>query len=276
VLHADDVGMCHGANVAFSELSHFGTITSGSVMVPCPWFLESAAIAASHNHLDMGVHLTLNAEKTHYKWGPAGHPSRAAGLTDENGHLWRHVRQVREHAHPDAVEQEWRTQIEIAIANGIDITHLDTHMGSALAPEWCDRYINLGVEYQIPVLMPATLAAYGPNKHLDGVSETEFGGFVAHARSVGMPVFDVVPETDFRRDKGAPMTYAALIDEAVTPGNLVYCAFHPNAPGEIDAIDPKNGYVRIDEHQLFQSSEWRNWLTAQPFELVAMRDLPLT
>ncbi|MDE0656329.1 MAG: ChbG/HpnK family deacetylase, partial [Acidimicrobiaceae bacterium] len=42
VIHADDVGMNHGANRAFVELSRLGTVTAGSVMVPCPWFSEIA------------------------------------------------------------------------------------------------------------------------------------------------------------------------------------------------------------------------------------------
>ena len=50
VIHADDVGMCHGANQAFVELARFGTIGAGSVMVPCPWFPEIAAIAAGDRH----------------------------------------------------------------------------------------------------------------------------------------------------------------------------------------------------------------------------------
>ncbi len=58
VIHADDVGMCHGANRAFVELSHKGTITAGSVMVPCPWFPEIASAAAADPHFDVGVHLT--------------------------------------------------------------------------------------------------------------------------------------------------------------------------------------------------------------------------
>ena len=70
VVHQDDVGMCHGANVAFVELSRLGTITCGSVMVPCPWFSEIAELAADDPTLDLGVHLTLTAEKTHYRWRP--------------------------------------------------------------------------------------------------------------------------------------------------------------------------------------------------------------
>src|SRR4051794_18858170 len=36
VIHADDLGMCHGANVAFADLFARGVCTSGSVMAPCP------------------------------------------------------------------------------------------------------------------------------------------------------------------------------------------------------------------------------------------------
>ncbi len=37
VIHEDDVGMSHGANVAFAGLSASpAPVASGSVMVPCP------------------------------------------------------------------------------------------------------------------------------------------------------------------------------------------------------------------------------------------------
>jgi len=63
VLHQDDVGMCHGANTAFKELSKLGSITSGSVMVPCPWFAEAASMAAADSSLDLGVHLDAHRRK---------------------------------------------------------------------------------------------------------------------------------------------------------------------------------------------------------------------
>jgi chitin disaccharide deacetylase len=271
VIHADDVGMCHGANQAFVELSHAGTITSGSVMVPCPWFPELAEVAAADASLDVGVHLTLNAEKAHYRWRPVSNPSAASGLVDDDGYLWHRVAQVREAAHPDAVEEEWRAQIDRALRTGIDVTHLDTHMGSALAPEWCDRYIAIGVEYRLPVLITSTLGAYAPNNHLAGVSEEDFSPFVQQARAVGLPVFDMVLETDFRRPKQQPVDYRALLGTA--SGDLAFCAFHPNAPGEIEVIEPGSCHVRTDEYELFGSSDWPGWLQEQSFELCDMRSL---
>ncbi len=273
VIHADDVGFCHGANEAFLELSLLGTITSGSVMVPCPWFHDLVRRAAGDQRLDIGVHLTLTSEHEGYRWGPLTRPSSAAGLTDEHGFMWPRVAQVREHAHPDAVEAEWRAQLDRAIAAGLDVTHLDAHMGAALAPEWCDRYVALGVEYRIPALITHDLASYGPNNHLTGTAEETFAEFVALARSAGMPVFDRVLETDFRRSRGAAVDYATMLTGVVD--DLVYCAFHPcrPGPGEVERIDHEWWHVRTDEYGLFRTPGWAAWLREQQFEPVGMRSL---
>ncbi|MGI9646509.1 MAG: ChbG/HpnK family deacetylase [Ilumatobacteraceae bacterium] len=273
VVHADDVGMCHGANRAFVELSHRGAITAGSVMVPCPWFAEVAAAAAEDPQLDLGVHLTLNSEHAGYRWGPVSRPPVSAGLTDGAGYLWPTVAELRRHAHPDAVEEEWRAQVDRALAAGIDVTHLDAHMGSALAPEWCDRYVALGVELGVPALITSTLAGYGPNNHLTGVDEDDFGRFVELAGDAGLPVFGQVLETDFDRPRGAPVDYAELL--AGTDQDLVYCAFHPcrGGPGEVEVIEPDAHHVRVDEYELFRTDAWTDDLAGVDGELIGMRVL---
>ena len=55
----------------------------------------------------------------------------------------------------------------------------------------------------------------------------------------------------------------------------MYCAFHPNAPGgaEIEVIVPHKFHVRIDEYELFGTTEWREWLHSRPYALTTMREL---
>jgi len=79
ILHIDDLAMCHGANRAFLDLARAGFATSGSVMVPCPWFRETAEAASGDAALDLGVHLTLTSEWPHYRWRPLTTASRASG-----------------------------------------------------------------------------------------------------------------------------------------------------------------------------------------------------
>src|SRR5690349_18799954 len=90
VVHHDDIAANHGTNIAFVELFDRGICTSGSVMVPCPWFPEIAKIARRKPDLDLGVHLTLNAEFGSYRWRPLTGVSDN-GLTDADGYMWRDV-----------------------------------------------------------------------------------------------------------------------------------------------------------------------------------------
>ena len=87
IFHADDVGMCHGANLAFEKLSKDGSINCGSVMVPCPWFSEVVAMAAANPRLDLGVHLTLTSEWQHYRWAPISTTDRSSGLIDADDYV---------------------------------------------------------------------------------------------------------------------------------------------------------------------------------------------
>lgn len=273
VIHADDVGMCHGTNTAFSELSELGSITAGSVMVPCPWFSEIAEMAVGNPALDVGVHLTLNAEQEHYRWRPLSSTTAASGLVDPDGFFWRQVAETRANAHPEAVETEWRAQIDRALEAGIQVSHLDAHMGAALAPEWCERYIAVGVDYGVPVLITSTFDGYGPNNHLNGTTESQFAEFVSEARNAGMPVFDTVLETDFARPVGRPADYESMLSGLTD--ELVYCAYHPCAPGpgEIEVIEPGSNHVRTDEYALFRSTPWLDWLGDQSFSRISMREL---
>ena len=274
VLHQDDVGMCHGANVAFSELSALGSITSGSVMVPCPWFREAAEMAAANKSLDLGVHLTLTAEKEFYRWRPLTSAGKSSGLIDDDGYMWRDVSSVRREANVDAVALELRAQIDFALASGFDVTHLDAHMGATLAPEFCAIYIALGVEYRLPVLLTKKLSQYGPNNHITGVSDERFEGFINFAEQTRQPIFDRVLETDFGRPSTqslAPDAYQKMFTKSKT--GLTFAALHPNAPGEVEVIEPNQFHVRTQEYEIFSSKDYLTWLTKNEITPIGMREL---
>jgi predicted glycoside hydrolase/deacetylase ChbG (UPF0249 family) len=274
VLHQDDVGMCHGANVAFLELSKLGSITSASVMVPCPWFAEAASMAESNPELDLGVHLTLTAEKEFYRWRPISDASKSTGLVDEHGFMWRDVSSVRKNADREAVEVELRAQIETAIASGFDVTHLDAHMGATLAPEFCEIYLGLGVDYELPVLITRKLSHYGPNNHIVGVTDDQFNPFVELAKAKNFPVFERVLETNFARPSSVELeddAYQKMFTKK--QDGLTFAALHPNAPGEVEVIEPRQFHVRTREYEIFRSVEYLNWLKQRHIKPIGMREI---
>lgn len=70
IIHADDLAVAHAENEASELAFEKGAVRSGSIMVPCPWFLEMAEYARNHPEADLGIHCTLTSEWKSYKWGP--------------------------------------------------------------------------------------------------------------------------------------------------------------------------------------------------------------
>ncbi|HOK77596.1 MAG TPA: polysaccharide deacetylase family protein [Verrucomicrobiota bacterium] len=164
IVNGDDAGMCHAANMATIECIEKGLMRSSTIMVPCPWFPEIAAYAKQDPDKDFGVHLCHTAEWTKYRWGPVADRAQVPGLVDADGYLWRSVEEVYAHAKPEEALIEARAQIKRALASGIDITHLDSHMGTLqLNPEFFKVYVQLALEFDLPLRMASqdTMARYG-------------------------------------------------------------------------------------------------------------------
>ncbi len=52
IIHVDDIGMCQASVAAFETLWDAGIVSSGAVMVPCPWFPAAARYASGHPQAD--------------------------------------------------------------------------------------------------------------------------------------------------------------------------------------------------------------------------------
>jgi chitin disaccharide deacetylase len=153
IIHADDLAVAHSVNSASFDALDKHSVTSASIMVPCPWLTEVADYAKAHPDADLGLHLTLTSEWKTYRWGPVAPSDKIPGLLGPDGTLWSDTPLVAQHAKPDEVEREIRAQIERAMAIGIHPTHFDTHMGSVLAsPEIFAVYVKLAHEFHLPFL----------------------------------------------------------------------------------------------------------------------------
>jgi chitin disaccharide deacetylase len=153
IISCDDLGASHSANVGVYQALRDGVATCASLMVPAPWARDAALRYRPSD--DIGVHLTLNCEYEAYRFGPITHApslhSGEAGFPRRIGDLW-------EHADPEEVLRECRAQIERALAWGIDVTHLTPHLTAiTLRPEFFDVYLELAVEFRLPVRLPSTI-----------------------------------------------------------------------------------------------------------------------
>jgi hypothetical protein len=275
ILHADDVGMAHGANRAFLELARAGRIDCGSAMVPCPWFPEIARAAVAEPRLDLGVHLTLTSEWIGYRWGPVAVRSRSSGLLDADGYFHRDCLALRALVDPRAAEEEMQAQIEQALATGMDVTHLDTHMGAALVPELLPATLRLARHYDLPLLLPRDLSSYLGVLRMGEVDPGPYAEAVAELDAAGLPVIERFAMTPGVPSEQAEAAYAALVTPAA-PG-LTYVALHPHGAEDIADIQRDHPrakpHWRTDELRLFGNGHCDAAIAAAGVHRLGMRTL---
>jgi len=151
IVHADDLGMARSVNAATIKAFESGLVTSGSIMVPCPWLPDIAAYARKHPEADLGLHLTLTSEWTSLRWGPVMSKDQVPSLLDPSGYLYLTESEAASHATAKEIEAEIRAQIERARSFGIQPTHLDSHMGTLYQNETLFRtLLKVARENKLP------------------------------------------------------------------------------------------------------------------------------
>ncbi len=271
ILHADDLGMCHAANAAFADLVSFGLVTCGSAMVPCPWFAELATYGRARPEADIGVHLTLNSEYEHYRWRPISTCDPASGLLDADGFQPRTVEALHGQMSAQAAVVELRAQMECALAAGLDVTHIDTHMGAVIHPDLIGDYVGLALEYRVPGLFARLTPELVQSLNLDPEAGEFISSQLAQLEAAGFPLVDQISGMSLQRSDLSLAPYQQAF-EALPPG-LTHFILHPAAPGaEIEAITD-DARARVADFQTMLSQELRSHLQAAGIHVIGYRSL---
>ncbi len=254
IVNCDDLGSSHSANVAVEDCLTRGVATSATLMVPCPWAFEAAQRLRG---LDVGVHLTLTAEYPRYRWRSL---TGAASLHDADGFLPRTSGEVFARAGLDDARAECRAQIDQALAWGVDVTHLDSHMGSAQTDRrFFAIYVELAAEYDLPLRMVGEsgervlgFASRGPARDHGLVFTDHF-----LSPTWGLATREVIMRTLPKLRPGVTEVY-----------------LHPVADGpELRACDEEAADVRAGDYALLMDAGLRALIEAEGIRLISFRPL---
>ncbi len=268
IIHADDVGFSHASNVAAFEAMDRGSLTCCSTLVPGPWFMETVKLQQAHPKADIGIHMTLTAEYETYRWrSVTGRPS----LHAPDGGMWRNVPGVVEHVSAEDAAAELRAQVEHALACGIDVTHLDTHMGTVMQPQYLPPYVDLAIEFRLPVffIRPSerriAALADGAGVYMEQMAKLEAKGWPLLDNIITQTLGEIEPEDKDRRFREM---FATL-----RPG-LTHFLVHPAKGGEeLDAMTPESSKKRAKEYELFREPALRDYAESLGVKLTGYREI---
>jgi chitin disaccharide deacetylase len=211
VLHSDDMGCSQASDAATFELLESGRLTSGSVIVPSPYFSEVVDYQRSHPDADIGVHIALTSEHPNRRWAGVLGASACPSLHDADGFLPMTVAEVIARADPAEAALELRAQLETALAAGIDVTHLDSHMGAVFHKQFLPAWTALAVEFQLPTFIPASWR----------------GRPVVEAmEQAGIPVIDELVHETYGPNRAEKEVLFRLIFDGLRPG-FTHFLIHP-------------------------------------------------
>lgn len=275
IVNADDFGMCRAENAATQELLVDGYITSATVMVPCPWFVEVAQFCKAHPELDVGIHLTLTAEWKNYKWGSVVSSNLVKSLLTPNGYFPDDVSWVESHAQPDDVERELRAQIDRAIQFGIRPTHIDNHMGSVYGlvtgRHFLDVIFKLSAEYQLPFRLPRQLSdkykTTLPPERIEMIN-----GLVDELVRKGFVLQDYLETVEHGDDYGSTVEVYYQLFRNLKPG-VTELYIHAAKPTEEMKAISNVWYHRDWDYRLFMHPDSKKYLDELGIKLIGWREL---
>lgn len=155
ILRVDDIGMTHATNQGLRDLAALDIPFAASVMFNTPWHQEAVEILRANPQISVGVHLTLNAEWRHYRWGPIAGRNEVPSLINNKGYFYPSTAEfLQQEIDLDEVRLELEAQIKRAIATGLPIEYVDYHMRTALANDEMIAVVTaLAKQYQLRMSM---------------------------------------------------------------------------------------------------------------------------
>ena len=271
IIHTDDIGMCHASVQAFKDLWDFGTITSGATMVPCPWFPAVAQMCRENPEIDMGVHATLNAEWESYRWGPISTREPESGLLDADGYFNQWHQAVYDNAKPQAVEREVNAQIERALAAGIDVTHVDSHMGTIMNPKFIQSYIQAAASRLLPPMLPRIDAQGMDFMGLSDEEKITYMPLMQQFETMGIPMIDGLLGLPLDQPDGQMEIAKNLLGNL--PIGITHFIFHPSLDtAELRSLAP-DWESRGSNYNTFMSDELKKFIEAEDIRLIGYRPI---
>ena len=159
IMRIDDMGALHSVNAASIDTYQNGIAASAEVLVVGGWFPEAVKMLRENSGLDVGVHLAITSEWENVKWRPL---TQCPSLVDENGYFFpmmgpneaypgQSIMENMKNFDIKEIEQEFRAQIELALKNIPQVTHISGHMMSTgFSLEVNEMVKRLSEEYGLP------------------------------------------------------------------------------------------------------------------------------
>jgi predicted glycoside hydrolase/deacetylase ChbG (UPF0249 family) len=276
IVNADDFGLSARINEGILLAHRAGIVTATSLMAVGQAFEHAVQCCRAVPALDVGVHLTLVAERPLL-------PCRSS-LAGDDGRFPAGAGAFLQHwltgrIRRTDVQAEWSAQIERVLDHGIRVTHLDSHQHVHILPGLADLSLQLAARYNIPFVRVPVEDLWGDRwPSLHGINRM-FGATVLRAswllaRLAGAKTSKYRPLRFLGFQDGGRLDNLRLrrLLHALRPGRAYELMCHPGlTPEEPDVKLWQYGHEK--ELQALTNPAIRSEIAARGIQLCNFKDL---
>jgi predicted glycoside hydrolase/deacetylase ChbG (UPF0249 family) len=265
IINADDFGYSAAVNRAVADLHGAGLVTSASLLVNMPHSEEAAALVRSLPGLSVGVHLNLTVGR------PLLPARQVPSLVNEEGSYLPapvlYGRMLSGIFSWQEAAAELGAQVEWALARGLRLDNLDSHMHFHMLPAARRLTLQLAQRYDVPAWRsPAVLSTLMPLRLWTDLLATppRRGQLLAPDYLLSL------------RQWGDRLLIDQRIARLVSqPGVVTELVVHPGYADdqELPLPDQLTGDRRQAELDLVAGVRFRQWLQRLNLKLISFADL---
>jgi predicted glycoside hydrolase/deacetylase ChbG (UPF0249 family) len=188
---------------------------------------------------------------------------------DADGYFHQWHPAVYQNARPEAVAAEVNAQIERALAAGIDVTHVDSHMGTIMSPLFIQSYVHAAASRLLPNLLPRLGA---PGSEIMGAGTPEkMAPFLRQMEEMGVPLMDAILFMPLEHGNDHLGVARKLFGEV--PVGITHFILHPSIDtAELRAIAP-DWPARVANYNAFMSDELKMFIESEDIKLIGYRQI---
>jgi len=285
IINADDFGVCSETNKAIEQIFNEGTLSSTTIMTPCPGAEDAAARAKANPRISMGLHITTNAEWTREwgQWKPVAPIEKVRSLIDENGYFWSNVTEFSARAESDEVSIELEAQYRFLTERGILPTHADSHMGSVYGlggKSFLKETLEFCAKYKLPFRFPKNIENVKKMTRMESMPDALImmhEQAVAYAAALGVKLIDNLftstaafsEITSYEKLKDIYFLIISNLPEGVSE-----IFIHPSLESSPIGKDNPKWPARIWEHKFLLDDDLRVHLDKEGISLITYPKIP--
>ncbi len=194
-----------------------------------------------------------------------------SGLLDANGYFNQWHQAVYDNAKPEAVEHEVNAQIDRALAAGIDVTHVDSHMGTIMNPKFIQSYIQAAASRLLPNMLPRMDATGMEMVGMNADERQAYEPIMQQLENMGVPMLEGLVSMPLDEPNGQMETAKNLLSNL--PIGITHFILHPSIDtAELRSIAP-DWESRVSNYNTFMSDELKNFIEGEDIKLIGYRQI---